>query len=85
MLQVFAVYDSKAEAYLQPIFCVNRAVAIRSFTLAAQQEGHDFNRYAADYTLFQLGEWDPYSGNFNLLEKHSNLGKAAEFISAQER
>jgi len=85
MLQVFAVYDSKAEAHIQPIFCSTRAIALRNFALAAQQEGHDFHRFAADFTLFHLGEWEPHSGNFNIFEKPVNLGKAAEYLNAEAR
>lgn len=82
MLKVFSIYDSKAEAYLQPFFSPTRGMAIRSFQNAANTAGHDFNRFAADFTLFELGEFEPNSGNFNLLEHHQNLGKAAEFITA---
>lgn len=82
MMKIFTVYDSKAAAYLQPFFCPNGAVAIRAFSSAAKQEGHDFNRYAADYTLFEIGQWDPISGNVNTYETKLNLGMAAEYASA---
>lgn len=81
MLKVFSIYDSKAEAHLQPFFAPTRGMAIRSFQTAANSAGHDFNRFAADYTLFELGEFEPSSGNFNLHERHQNLGLAAEFIT----
>lgn len=82
MTKIFTIYDSKAAAYLQPFFSVNSAVAIRSFTTAANDVQHDFNRYAADYTLFAIGEFDPNSGNINLYETKQNLGMASEFIAA---
>lgn len=80
MMGIFSVYDSKAQAYLQPFFTHNKQTAIRSFATAAQQSDHDFHRYAADYTLFQIGEWDAQSGHINTLENKLNLGMASEFI-----
>lgn len=82
MIRIFTIYDSKAAAYLQPFFCVNNAVAIRSFTQAANNPEHDFNRFAADYTLFAIGEFEPTSGNIAVYESKLNLGMASEFIAA---
>lgn len=79
MLKIFSVYDSKAAAFLQPIFCVNAAVAIRSFEHAVNSEGHDFSRFSADYTLFELGEFESASGHFNLHVQPLNLGTASSF------
>lgn len=81
MMKIFTVYDSKAAAYLTPFFCPNGAVAIRAFSSAARDQGHDFNRYAADYTLFEIGQWDPISANLNIYETKINLGMAAEYAS----
>lgn len=85
MIKIFTVYDSKGQAYLQPFFCVNTAVAIRSFTTAANDQQHDFHRYAADYTLFCIGEWETNSGNINVYETKINLGLASEFINGGAR
>lgn len=85
MIRIFTIYDSKAQAYLQPFFCVNNAVAIRTFTTAANNPEHDFNRYAADYTLFAIGEFEPTSGNINIFESKVNLGMASEFLDAGAR
>lgn len=84
-MKIFTVYDSKAQAYLTPFFCVNQGVALRSFTTAANDQGHDFNRYAADYTLFMIGEWTADQGHINVYESKINLGMASEFINAGVR
>lgn len=80
---IFSVYDSKANAFLQPFFCVNRAVALRSFMQAAQDERHDFHRFAADFALFEIGEWDPVSGKFECFEKFENLGLASQYLEVR--
>lgn len=79
-MKVFSVYDCKAEAFIQPFFCVNRAVALRNFMTAASSEGHDFHTYAADYTLFEIGEWDETSGRLEQYDVSENLGTALQYI-----
>lgn len=59
---VFSVYDVKAGAYLPPFFARTRAVAIRSFCAAVRDVGHDFHKYAEDYSLFEIGAFDEMSG-----------------------
>lgn len=80
MLKCFSVYDSKAAAFVTPFFCANAAIAIRSFEHAANNEGHDFHRFGADYTLFELGEFQDESGHFNMHAQPLNLGTASSFI-----
>lgn len=82
MLKVFSVYDSKADAYLQPFFVVNRAVAIRSFSSAAVDPASNFFRHPADFQLVELGEWDPSLGALVPSEKKVFLGSALEFAAA---
>lgn len=59
---MFAVFDSKAGAYLEPFFAPTRGVAMRSFEAACLSEGHSFARHAEDYTLFEVGEFHEDSG-----------------------
>lgn len=61
---IFSVYDSKAETFMQPFFTQSRGVAIRMFTSAVADKAHDFNRFAEDYTLFELGAFDEEAGCF---------------------
>lgn len=81
---VFSVFDSKAEAYLQPFFSHNRAVALRSFMSAVSDERHDFHRYAGDYTLFEIGCWDDHRGVIDMYDAHISLGVASQFITGGE-
>ena len=74
----FSVFDCKAEAYMVPMFMQSRGVAIRSFGAAAADEKHDFSKYAEDYTLFELGEFDEATGQFSLHNTPVSLGKASE-------
>lgn len=75
-MKMFAIYDSKAEAYLAPIFCPTTAVALRMFRQAAEEEGHTFHKHAGDYTLFELGEWNEQTAVTTQLNAQVNLGTA---------
>lgn len=80
MLNIFSVYDSKAEAFTQPFFSATSGTAIRSFEQAANDQEHHFNKHAADYTLFHLGSFEETSGEFEILPAKVNLGLAINFI-----
>jgi len=76
----FSVHDSAAQAYLLPIYAQSTGVALRSFAEAANREGHNFNRHAADYTLFETGAFDDSTGLTTNLPNRVNLGCALDFI-----
>lgn len=63
-MQVFTVYDKVVGAYLQPFFVRARGEALRSFTEACNDKSNNFYKYALDYTLVYLGEYDDQSGHF---------------------
>lgn len=60
--KIYAVYDHKAEAFLQPFFAKNDAVAERMFSAAVMDDEHQFCKHAEDYTLWTLGVFDEESG-----------------------
>lgn len=78
MMKLFSVFDSKAEAFNTPMFFQSTGVAIRSFSAAASDEKTDISRFAADYTLFELGEFDEHSGKFTILPAPVSLGNALQ-------
>ncbi len=83
-MEIFAIYDSKAQAYLQPFFSTNKAVALRSFTEAVNDEKSNFHRHAEDYTLFHLGRWEEAEGEIQIAEIKTSLGLASEFITQDQ-
>lgn len=76
MLKIFTVYDSKAEAYLQPFYAQATGAAVRMFESAAKDPEHHFHKHAGDYTLFELGSFDEQTGKLEQLPNHINLGNA---------
>lgn len=77
-LQIFAIYDSKAMAYLPPFFLPNNKMAERSFGEAANSETHQFGKHPADYTLFHIGEFDDATATIISAETKIGLGTALE-------
>lgn len=63
--KVFTVYDTKAQAHLQPFFSQNKATAIRAIQSAFRDPQHQFTLYPQDYILFDLGSFDDATGEFD--------------------
>lgn len=82
MLKMFTVYDSKAEAFIQPFYEQTTASAQRAFSNAANNETHQFAMHGGDYTLFELGIFDQESGLTTLLPSMINLGLAITYTRA---
>lgn len=80
ILKVYSVYDSKAEAYLAPMFFGSKGQAIRSFGDACNNSEHEFSKHAEDYTLFELGEFNDSNCKFTTYDTPYSLGVALEFI-----
>lgn len=79
--QVFTVFDSAAKAFLTPFFAPTVESAIRSFREIVNKEGHQFNRFPEDYTLFHVGEFDQVTGLLKAFDTPHSLGLALSFVS----
>ncbi len=62
MKHLFTVYDSAAGGFLDPFVAPSIEFAIREFRTIVNKEGHQFNLYPSDYTLFHIGTFDPENG-----------------------
>lgn len=78
--KVFTVYDSKAEAYMQPFFSGTTGLAIRSFTEVCNNKEHAFNKYPDDYTLFEIGTFDDSNGIIEVSQTKKSHGMAIDFV-----
>jgi hypothetical protein len=82
--KIFTIYDSKAEAYFDPLYFRTVGEALRAVTSSISDPDHNFSRYTADYVLFELGEFDENSGFLSLLSAPKNLGCLIEFVPVKE-
>ena len=83
ILKIFAVYDQAADAYLMPFFDHNRGRALRGFSELVNSPDHQFGKYAADFTLFEIGAWNDEDCIFDMYTSKVNLGTALEFKESE--
>lgn len=62
MLKVIAVYDVKAAAYSAPKFIPTIGLAVRAFTDVCADPSSPMAQYPADFSLRELGTFDPATG-----------------------
>ena len=79
--KIFSVYDSKAEAYLQPFTMSTIGLAIRSFTDTVNDKNSVISKHPEDYILFELGEFSDLDAKFEMLSAPKSLGVATQFIN----
>ena len=78
IVKAFAVYDSKATAYMSPFFFPHAGQAIRAFSDTVNDPSTSLNRHPGDFTLFQIGEFDDETGVFTATSP-VNLGTALNY------
>lgn len=84
ILKMFSVYDSKVEAYLTPHFMRSRGEAIRAYSQASNDPQTQFAKNPADFTFFEIGEYDDSTGNVKMYDVKFSLGTALELQTLKE-
>lgn len=79
-MKMFSVHDSKAEAYFNPIFFKTAGEAIRAFETTCRDVESQFNKYPADFTLVELGEYNEQDASIKSHATPRILSNAAEFV-----
>jgi hypothetical protein len=63
IINIYAIYDLKAEAYGRPFFLEADGLAIRSFAEATLNPQTEISKYPEDFRLFKMGTYDDSNGN----------------------
>lgn len=82
--KIFAIYDSKAKAYFPPFFLHAAAVAKRTFADCVNGQDHTFSKNPADYTLFEIGEFNDQNAQITI-KTLTSLGNGVEFLQVIEK
>lgn len=77
--KIYAIYDSKLEAYMQPFFMQSKGQAVRAFTDTVNDDKTQFWKHPEDFTLFELGEYDDSTGKVSSYTTNISLGVALEY------
>lgn len=78
--KVYAVYDNKAEAFMQPFFADTPGIATRNFQTNVNSEQSIFNKYPNDFVLYEIGVFDDAKGLLIAHDHNINLGMATDYI-----
>lgn len=79
-VQVYSVYDTKAEAFGQPFFMQADGIAVRAFIEACNNKDGEFIKYPNDFTLYNIGMYDDSTGAI-FSNKPEELLTAAQALS----
>jgi len=77
--QIVCVYDSKAKAFMDPIFIPNIPIAQRAFKNAANDPTTYIAQSPEDYTLFHIGNYDDETCKFEIFGTPESLGLATTY------
>lgn len=61
-MKLFTIFDQKTKAFEIPFCAPNSDVAIRIIRGMASQEGHVFNKFPKDFSLWEVGDFDVQKG-----------------------
>jgi len=64
----YCVLDRKAKVYNTPYFMMNDLVAIRQFTVIANDPESMISKFPEDYILFRVGKFDMLTGKITPAE-----------------
>ena len=79
MKKAFTIYDAKAECHSTPFFCDTVGLAIREMEQVVTDSKTSVSKYPEDFTLFEVGSYDPQSGRLSGREALLPLGNGIEF------
>lgn len=84
-MKIFSVYDCKSESYSLPFFESTTAAGIRSFAEACRDPNSMLWKHGADYTLFEIGDFEQATGELVAYDAKVNLGLALEYGAVPEQ
>lgn len=80
---VFAVFDTKVGAFMQPFFSNNQQTAMRAFTDAAMDPSTTLSKHPEDYHLYHLGSFNDETGELSSIRPVSLCTAAGVIIKEQ--
>lgn len=84
LVKMCSIYDGKAEAWTNPMYFRSNGEAVRSFQDAANNKELDVGRHPEDYALFEVGEFDPRTGEVRPLVPPLHLATGVNLVAGLE-
>ena len=79
--QIFAIRDSKAEAFHQPFYAQTKGAAIRAISDYANEPNSPLGKHPEDYMLFHIGAYHEGSGEIRGLEQVEPIISVMELMT----
>ena len=84
-IKMYSIYDSKAEAFMEPYFATTPGLALRAFSNGANNKETTIGKYPNDFVLYEVGQFDDQTGDLDNYTENKNLGIAIEYIESELR
>ena len=66
---MYALFDSAAKTFLQPMYVLNDGIAIRAIMdIVNSEEKNNVNQHPEQFTLFHIGSWDDNNGKVESID-----------------
>lgn len=80
ILKMYSIYDSKTETFAMPNIMVNKGTFTRALLEALNDPQSNLSKYPADFTAFEIGEWDDSNAQVKMYSAKVNLGNLMEYV-----
>jgi len=84
ILQVFSIRDTKTGVFNPPFYSRTPGEAERSFKDQCNNPESMLHKYAEDYDLYALGEYDDNSGKIEQFDTPRHLVKAVQLVQLKQ-
>ncbi len=81
--KIFAVWDAKTEAYMQPFFSPTLGSGIRAFVDAAGDPQSILSKHPGDFLLHHIGQFEDATGTL-IDENPTALGSGLDYKEAAQ-
>ena len=81
---IYAIYDNKADTWMDPFYALNDATAKRTFADATNDERSMFNKHPTDFEMFHIGTWNDQKGTIKENETKQAMGMANAYKHEEE-
>lgn len=85
MTKLISIYDSKAELYSYPMIIRSSGEALRLIAADSLNPETKLARHPADFTVFEIGEFDEHTGRVTQHPANINIGAVVELQAAALR
>lgn len=80
-LQVFSIFDEKAQAFNRPMFMTHKGEALRAFADIVSNKETLIAKHPEDYKLYCLGTLDDTSGKIESLAQPEFMLNATDYTA----